>query len=242
MNKALRRSGTHFVQYGSERIAYSLDFSDRKRLSITVEPNGSVRAIAPLGATTEQVAEIIRRRAGWIVRQRDRFELYGPVMPPKSFTNGETHRYLGRQYRLRIRKGDIPSVKLVGRFFEIEANDRHDPLEIEVLLEHWLRARAGDVFARQLLASLDHPNLRKLGEPPMRIRKMSHRWGSCTKHGTIVLNLLLVQASPRCIAYVITHELCHLIHYAHDTAFYRLLTRIMPDWEARKQRLEQYLS
>ncbi len=242
MNTAVRRSGTHCVQYGSERISYSLDFSDRKRMAITVEPDGSVLAIAPLGATTEQVAEIIRRRAGWIVRQRDRFELYGPVMPPKSFTNGETQRYLGRQYRLRIRKGDIPSVKLVGRFFEIEANNHRNPLEIGSLLEQWLRARASDVFARQMQACLDHPSLRKLAEPPTRIRKMSHRWGSCTKQGTIVLNLLLVQASPRCIAYVITHELCHLIHYAHDSAFYRLLTRIMPDWQARKQRLDEYLT
>ncbi len=242
MNKAVRRSGTHFVQYGSERITYSLDFSDRKRMAITIEPDGSVRAIAPLDATTEQVAEVIRKRAGWIVRQRDRFELYSPVMPPKTFTNGETHRYLGRQYRLRIRKGDIPSVRLVGRFFEIEANDLRNPLEIESLLESWFRARAIDVFARQMQACLNHPSLRKLDEPPIRIRKMSHRWGSCTKHGTIVLNLLLVQASPRCISYVITHELCHLIHYAHDAAFYRLLTRIMPDWETRKERLEQYLS
>jgi len=67
---------------------------------------------------------------------------------------------------------------------------------------------------------------------------MKRRWGSCTKDGTILLNLLLIQASPRCIEYVITHELCHLIHHGHDASFYRLLGRALPDWRERKTRLE----
>ena len=67
---------------------------------------------------------------------------------------------------------------------------------------------------------------------------MKRRWGSCTKDGAILLNLLLIQASPRCIEYVITHELCHLIHHNHNAGFFRLLDRVMPDWRERKRKLE----
>ena len=48
---------------------------------------------------------------------------------------------------------------------------------------------------------------------------MVGRWGSCTKDGTIFLNPLLIQVSPRCIEYVIAHELCHLVVHNHGPEF-----------------------
>jgi predicted metal-dependent hydrolase len=57
-----------------------------------------------------------------------------------------------------------------------------------------------------------------------------------------VLNLDLIQAPTTCIDYVITHELCHLKVRDHSRAFYALLTRVMPDWESRKARLERLSS
>ena len=70
---------------------------------------------------------------------------------------------------------------------------------------------------------------------------MQSRWGSLSQAGTMTLNANLVRAPRACIEYVIAHELCHLMHRDHGTAFYRLLGRVMPDWESRKQRLETVL-
>ena len=237
-SQADRMTGRQTLAYGSETIDFSLNFSPRRRLSITVEPQGDVIVKAPIEATLDSVLDHLRKKAGWIIRQRDQFAAFGPAMPPKRYVSGETHRYLGRQYRLRVTNGESPSVKLVGRFFEIVTPDKSNAVAVEKLLDAWYRHRAAKMFAEYLERCLRSSYFRKLASPEWSIRKMKRRWGSCTHNGTILLNLLLIQASPRCIEYVITHELCHTIHHSHNSAFFQLLERVMPDWQERKRRLE----
>jgi predicted metal-dependent hydrolase len=49
----------------------------------------------------------------------------------------------------------------------------------------------------------------------------------------MTLNLYLLQAPVHCIDYVVTHELCHTVEHNHSKAFYRLMTRCMPDWQQK---------
>lgn len=77
--------------------------------------------------------------------------------------------------------------------------------------------------------------------PRLMIREMTHRWGSFTAKGLLVLNLELVRASPSLIDYVIAHELAHALHPDHGAKWEELLTRAMPDWRARKDELEREL-
>jgi len=237
-SQADRMTGPQTLAYGSEKIDFSLSFSPRRRLTITVEPNGNVIVKAPAEATLETVLDQMHRKAGWIIRQRDAFAAFGPTMPPKKYVSGETHRYLGRQYRLRVTHGTTPSVKLIGRHFEVVTPDKTDAQSAQRQLESWYRRRAEHVFAERMESCLASSWFRSLEPPNWTIRKMKRRWGSCTKDGTILLNLLLIQASPSCIEYVITHELCHLIVHNHGPQFYRLLDRVLPDWRERKSRLE----
>jgi predicted metal-dependent hydrolase len=76
--------------------------------------------------------------------------------------------------------------------------------------------------------------------PTLTVRKMTRRWGSCTKSGTVALNIDLIKVPLTFIDYVIVHELCHLKVHNHSPAFYRLLFRSMPDWKQRKERLDSF--
>lgn len=38
---------------------------------------------------------------------------------------------------------------------------------------------------------------------------------------------------------MIIHELCHLKEHNHSHAYYRLLDRVLPDWQARRDELNR---
>lgn len=77
--------------------------------------------------------------------------------------------------------------------------------------------------------------------PKLQIKTMKTRWGSLSKGGILTLNSNLIQAPKDCIQYVITHEICDIEHHNHSPEFYKLLASRMPDWEKRKQKLEEAL-
>ena len=114
-----------------------------------------------------------------------------------------------------------------------------DPRSVRTALDVWYRAHALPIFRNRMDRCVESaPSLSGLC-PDLRIRRMSKLWGSCSRKGTITLSLDLIKTPLHCIEYVITHELCHLLVHDHSPAFFRMLSRCMPDWERRKARLEE---
>jgi len=234
--------GGYLLRYDGLTIPFRIEFSDRKHLAITVHPEMRLEVDSPNGAESAAVLSRVQKRTKWIVTQWRYFEQHQPKHPGSRYVGGETHRYLGKQYRLKVETGTPPSVKLVGRWFLIRTTAPKNAKGTKELLDTWYRAHAKVLFPARLAECLRTCASLGVDPPPLTIRRMTHRWGSCTPEGRLVLNLDLILAPVTCIDYVITHELCHLKVHAHSRAFYRLLGRIMPDWESRKERLERLIA
>lgn len=236
-----RKDGRYVLVHGGQRVPFRIAFTERKRLVITVRPDMQVEVSAPCDRDIAQVLSRVERRATWILKQRRYFEQFQPTMPERRFVSGETHVYLGRQYRLKVAEGSPLEVKLIGRYFHVQHTDRDDASGISGLLENWYFGHAKNLFEHRLRHSLEEcRSLQLRGIPSITVRKMKRRWGSCTKAGNISLNVELSKTPVYCIDYVLVHELCHLRIHSHTPAFYRLLTRCMPDWEKRKERLDLF--
>ena len=70
-------------------------------------------------------------------------------------------------------------------------------------------------------------------------RNMTSRWGSCQPStGRICINVRLALYPPRCLEYVVVHELAHLLVHGHGAQFYAVLDRYLPDWRESKKLLE----
>lgn len=247
MNSIGNGSGETFeVRFGSATVFYRLEFSARKSVGITVLPDLSVRVTAPAGTDTETVREKVRKRAAWILKQQDYFRAFQPKQPTRRFVSGETHYYLGRQYRLKVIESESAAeeVKLKGRFLYATTPDKSDRARIGRMFKDWYTVRARAYFSKKLTAIWNSTRQYELTPqvPSLRLRRMNKRWGSCIAAGDIFLNPELIKTPSLCIEYVIVHELCHVKIPHHNREFYQLLSRILPDWNKRKERLEKFLS
>lgn len=231
----------HEIVYGTETIAYEVRFlPSRRTLGIEVHPDMSVVVRAPADCDPDVIQARVGKRAPWISKQLKNFRCYSPRTPQRQYVSGETHLYLGRQYRLKVGAGDTATVKMSrGQIAVITRAARANPEVVHAMLHRWYLDRAREVFGKVLDQYL--PILKGHQRPGLVVRAMQSRWGSLSPAGTMTLNANLVRAPRACIEYVVVHELCHLKHRDHDTKFFRQLGQLMPDWEKRKQRLETAL-
>lgn len=227
------------TNYGSAPIEYGLERSSRRTLAISVLPDCTVRVVAPIEADLKEIDDRVRRRARWILRQQRRFAEFRPRTPARRYVGGESHRYLGRQYRLKIVRAPQNRVVLRAGRLVVETSNPGDHTRIRKLVRAWVRARANVVLRERFEATASIRAALGVRQPTLRIVAMKSRWGSFTKSGNILLNELLVTAPPECIDYVILHELCHAAVPNHSPRFFQLLRRFMPDWERRKELLER---
>lgn len=220
----------------SEGVAV-LRRSRRKTLAISVYPDGTLELTAPEDADEEDILQKVQKRSKWIRSQRRWFAEANGKRSSLRYVNGATHRYLGKQYRIKLSKGDATQVSLRGGYFHITVPDPV-PEAVQAALEAWFLAKAKEHFARRLASWQTWCHKHRLPNPVLQLRQMPKRWGSASSSGVIRLNPRLIRMPSVCIDYVITHELCHLKHPDHSPQFYRLLTSLMPQWQSVKQRLE----
>lgn len=225
------------IAYGRETIAFDVLHCKRKTMEIAVHPDKSVVVKAPLGSDSTEIVRRVQRRAGWIRRQILYFEQFEPKTPPRRHVSGESHLYLGRKYRLKIRKSQTSQVLLKSGYFHIQAPTL-SPGHVQKLLEAWYFKKASTCFQDVFHQCWEKFKNNAVARPGLKIRKMKARWGSLSTNGRLTLNLDLIKAPKECIEYVVIHELCHLSHRQHDSDFYKLLDRCLPDWVQRKHKLE----
>lgn len=228
----------HSITYGNNIIKFTLIKTKRKALAITVYPDMSVEVNAPEDKHENDIYKKVKKRSSWITKQINYFKSLPASDIKRQYVSGETHKYLGKQYRLKIYKNKKNEIKLAEGFLKIFTSDKNNIQTIETLVNKWYTEKARNRFTIYLKECLKKLKSYNIASPQIIIKEMKTKWGSCNHNNKITLNINLIKQSPLCIKYVIMHELCHLKHYNHSNDFYKLLTRVMPDWKKRKEILE----
>ena len=95
------------VRFGGTTIQYHVRRSARRRKTVDITVDGAgVQVAVPQDTPDEDVRAIVRRRAPWILAHAPEALLEAP---PKGFVSGKTLPYLGRNVRMVVVVGDVPS-------------------------------------------------------------------------------------------------------------------------------------
>jgi hypothetical protein len=225
------------IKYGKTDIDYKLQFSNRKTLQIAVHPDKTVFVKSPVNSSISEIESVVLKRAKWIKKQISYFQNFEPKTPARRYVAGESHLYLGKKYRLKIILSDTNKILLKNGYFYINTKSENSDY-VKKLLFSWYKEKADSYFDKIFDEAWERCSFKNLSKPILKIREMKTRWGSLSQNATMTLNLNLIKTSKECIEYVITHELCHLVHHNHGTAFYKLLDSRLQNWKEKKRKLE----
>ena len=79
-----------------------------------------------------------------------------------------------------------------------------------------------------------YSNLMKLYPKKITIKPLKYAWGSCSSKKNISFNSELIYKEKDVIDYVVVHELAHIVHKNHSTAFYKMIAKYLPDYKNRE--------
>lgn len=210
-----------------------------KNLHLSVmPPNGSVKISAPIEVSDDAIIAFASSRLGWIKAQIATFENHERESK-REYVSGESFYLFGRRYLLNVihtnkNKIEIQNDRIILGLKKNTTNDQKINF-----VTNWYR----NELRKELKKLLEIWQTRtRLIPESWQIKDMKTKWGSCTKNkGKLWFNLQLAKKPIECIEYVVLHELIHLKVEKHNNEFKNLMQQYMPNWQERKNRLNNFI-
>ena len=227
------------IKLNGREINYELERKKVKNINLRIRSDGSVYVSANDKISFDTITGFLTKKADYILAALDKYEeLRKYADSNHSYCSGESFRYLGKELRLIVSQGKN-NIETDGIYLYLTVTDTTDIESKQKIINKWYDKQCRVLFPTMIKEI--YPIFRKYGvsEPQLKLREMTSRWGSCQpKRGMITLNKRLIETPRNCIEYVVMHEFIHFRQPDHSKKFYDLLSALMPDWQERKNILE----
>lgn len=203
----------------------------RHTVGLTVDRCGKLLIHSPQDIATTELDRWTRSKLLWVYQKLAlKADMASKVSEPE-FVSGESFRYLGRNYQLKVISSQKGALHFDGRRFYLRRDAKSEASDH---FRHWYIAK-GKEWLQKRVTFLSN----KIAIVPSRIevRDLGYHWGSCGKNGVLFFNWKVLQLPVRLADYIIVHELIHLIEAHHGPEFWKAMDRTLPDWAARKETL-----
>lgn len=208
-----------------------------KNVTLKVKRDNTIHLTVPEAATEDYINKVIESKKEWIESQLKHFKENYEKPLEKEMVSGESFKYLGKSYRLKVIESQTEGVRLYRGYIEVHVKDKNNLKKKQDLIKKWYSEKAKLKFSELIE---EYQQIVKEEIKNIRVISMKTRWGSCNVESkNINLNLELIKKPRYCIEYVILHELAHLKYPNHSKEFWEYMSVHMPNWKWRKDRLEE---
>jgi len=200
----------------------------RKTVSIHIERNGTVSARIPENISEEEILKVFQSKEYQIHKNLAEWSQLNQTKVVREYVNGQSFLYLGRNYRLQIIEDEFESLIFKKGYFYLTISNK---------------IRARDLFINFYKERLNEKIIpiikkyqRELAVRPKEIKVMElqNRWGSCTANGNLYFHWKCAMAPIDVLHYIVAHELTHLIHPNHTSAFWNELDKVIPNYQKQQ--------
>lgn len=216
-------------------FGFTVVYSDRRTVGITVERDGSVVVRAPRDISGEELERVVSSRKRWISEKIAHPQKYKerPHPPGKELVSGESMLFLGRSYRVEIVESDLEEIELgekflVPRTFSYQGREE---------FRRWYLRAAEERLVPRVAEWAKRLGVEVAG---IKIADDRYRWGSCTPEGNVRVNWRLVKAPGWVADYVLVHELAHLLEPNHSDRFWSIVRSQIPRVDASRLWLKEH--
>ena len=219
----------------SEPLQCEVLRSKRKTLALYIKKQ-KVVVRCPNRASTAEVNEFIGNNHDWIQERLHEERLLEQEI--LRIEKGATIFYRARELTIVFKEGRKKRILVNGDKFIIQGH-KLNAARAKIQVEEYLIDKASEYIlprARGLAQVIGVDQ--KITE--IKLRKTKSKWGHCTSQGIIQYNWLIMLAPYSIIDYMITHEVCHLIHMDHSRRFWNLVESICPNYEDYIQWLKDH--
>lgn len=208
-----------------------------KNINLSVHPpNGRVRLSVPKSMSDESIRQFAMSKLSWIKKQKKRFESQD-IETAKAFKSGEDHYFFGKRYILNIietkskQKAEIEDDKYINLYIKKDSTLE----KREKIMDEWYRAELKNEIPKIINKWEDVMNV-SVNE--CNVKKMKTRWGTCNVVAKrIWINLELAKKNPRCLEYIVVHEMAHLLERSHNYKFKAYMDKFLPNWRSLKNEI-----
>ena len=218
-----------------KNIAVNIVRTAGTRSATIVVERGQVFVRVPNALPVSRVEKLIRSRSEWI---REKLNIQSNIVIPrtKEMVSGESFSYLGRNYRLKLIRGESSEVKLKNGYLTLTLDKKLTDVErqnfVRQSLQSWYQSRALEKLKEKVSR---YERLIGVQSKSVTIHDFKTRWGSCSVSGDLRFNWRIIMATNSIVDYVVVHELSHLLHHDHSEKFWKTIGHVISDYAYRRQ-------
>lgn len=192
-----------------------------RRLALRLDPKERVfHLVIPNGVNLKKAQRFAEEHDSWMQAALD--ELPQPI----AFEDGSDLPILGQERRIHVFYDETLRTTSINLKFKelIVTTNKDDPTpRIERALKR---------IAKKELTTLAREKADSIGKTVEKIsvRDTKSRWGSCSSDGNLSFSWRLLFAPKEAFDYVVAHEVAHLVHMDHSTAFWNLCRDLSDDF------------